>query len=228
VALCALAATIKLPAAAGIAFLVADRCTREDRVGRWRVIGESVAVTALVVVAVTVGAGLGWTWLGPTALHVPTELKVLITPLVSVGSFVGGVLHALGLPVTVADGISVVQALGAVAAVAGIVWMVFHVRGRDPIRLCGLALLLFVVLSPTLWPWYLMWAVAVLAASSAQRSKAVAVVAALAMLVVGAGGTPLLNGGDYWVAGPLLVVAGTWFVVSGSWRDALGRPTGAA
>ena len=228
VALCALAATIKLPAAAGIAFLVADRCTREDRAGRWRVIGESVAVTALVVVAVTVGAGLGWTWLGPTALHVPTELKVLITPLVSVGSFVGGVLHALGLPVTVADGISVVQALGAVAAVAGIVWMVFHVRGRDPIRLCGLALLLFVVLSPTLWPWYLMWAVAVLAASSAQRSKAVAVVAALAMLVAGAGGTPLLNGGDYWVVGPLLVVAGTWFVVSGSWRDALGRPTGAA
>ena len=75
VALCALAATIKLPAAAGIAFLVADRCTREDRVGRWRVIGESVAITALVVVAVTVGAGLGWTWLGPTALHVPTELR---------------------------------------------------------------------------------------------------------------------------------------------------------
>ena len=90
VALCALAATIKLPAAAGIVFLVADRCTRDDRAGRWRVIAESAAITVLVVVAVTVGAGLGWTWLGPTALHVPTELKVLITPLVSVGSFVGG------------------------------------------------------------------------------------------------------------------------------------------
>ncbi len=227
VALCALGATIKLPAGAGIVFLVADRCTRLDRASRWRVIAESAAITVLVVVAVTVGAGLGWTWLGPTALHVPTELKVLITPVVSVGSFVGALLHALGLPVSVSNGISVLQGLGAVAAVAGILWMVFHVRGRDPIRLCGLALLLFVVLSPTLWPWYLMWGVAVLAASSAQRSKAVAVVAALAMLVVGAGGTPLLNGGDYWVVGPLLVGAGVWFVASGAWRDALGRPAGA-
>jgi alpha-1,6-mannosyltransferase len=228
VALCALAATIKLPAAAGIVFLVADRCTRLDRAARWRVIAESAVITVLVVVAVTVGAGLGWTWLGPTALHVPTELKVLITPLVSVGSFVGALLHDLGLPVSVSDGISAVQALGAVAAVAGILWMVLHARGRDPLRLCGLALLLFVVLSPTLWPWYLMWAVAVLAASSAQRSKAVAAVAGLAMLVVGAGGTPLLNGGDYWVVGPLLVLAGAWFVASGTWRDALGRPAGAA
>jgi len=224
VALCALAATIKLPAAAGILFLVAERCTREDRATRWRVIAETAAVTVLVVVAVTVGAGLGWTWLGPTALHVPTTLKVLITPLVSVGSFVGGVLHALGLPVTVANGISVVQALGGVAAVAGIVWMLLHVGGRDPLRLCGLSLLLFVVLSPTLWPWYLIWGVAVLAASSAQRSRALAALAALAMLVVGAGGTPLLNGGDYWVVGPILLAVAVWFVASGRWRDVLGKP----
>ncbi len=27
------------------------------------------------------------------------------------------------------------------------------------------------------------------------------------MLVVGAGGTPMLNGGAYWVTGPLLLVA---------------------
>jgi len=73
-----------------------------------------------------------------------------------------------------------------------------------------------------------MWGVAVLAASSAQRSRAVAVVAALAMLVVGAGGTPLVNGGDYWVIGPLLVIAAVWFVASGTWRAALGRPAGAA
>ena len=55
------------------------------RTRRWRVIGEAAAITVLVVVGVTVGAGLGWTWLGPTALHVPTELRVLITPLVSRG-----------------------------------------------------------------------------------------------------------------------------------------------
>jgi Glycosyltransferase family 87 len=224
IALCAVAATIKLPAVAGVVFLVADECTRLARAARARVVGEAVAITGLVVGAVTLGAGFGWTWLSPSALRVPTELKVLITPMVSIGSFVGGVLHAVGLPVSVSNGISVVQALGELAAVTGILWMVLHTRDRDAVRFCGLALVLFVVLSPTLWPWYLTWGVALLAATSVQRSKALAVVAGLAMFVVGAGGTPLLNGGDYWVVGPLLVGAGIWFVWSGSWRSALGRP----
>ena len=222
IALCALAATVKLPAAAGAVFLVADRCTQVPPARRWAVIAEGVAITVLVVAGVTVGAGLGWTWLGPTALHVPTELRVLITPLVSVATFLHGVLHAIGLPVSLSATVSVVQALGAVAAVAGILWMVFHTRDHDAVRLCGLALVLFVVLSPTLWPWYLMWGVAVLAATSAQRSRALAAVAGLAMLLVGPGGTPMLDGGAYWVTGPLLLAVGVWVVVSG--RVTLAEP----
>jgi len=46
------------------------------------------------------------------------------------------------------------------------------------------------------------------------------------MLVVGAGGTPLLNGGDYWVVGPLLIGGAVWFIASGALRRALGRPVG--
>ncbi len=228
IALCALAATIKLPAAAGVVFLVADACAPLDRAARVRIIAEAAAITVVVVAGITFGAGLGWSWLGPAALHVPTELKVLITPLVSVGSFAGGLLHGLGLPVTVANGITAAQDLGALLAVTGILWMVLHTRGHDAVRLCGLALVVLVVLSPTLWPWYLTWGVVVLAATSAQRSKAVAAVAALGMLVVGAGGTPLLNGGDYWVAGPVLVALGAWFVASGTWRRTIGGPVGAA
>jgi len=225
IAVCALAATIKLPAAAAIVFMVADECTRAEGARRVRVVAESALIAALVVVAVTVGAGFGWTWLGPTALKVPTELKVLITPMVSLASFLWGILHAVGVPVAKHTVISVVQTLASVVAVLTIVWMVLHVRGRDPVRLTGLALLLFVVLSPTVWPWYWMWGIAVLAATSAQRSKVVAVVAGAAMLVVGAGGTPLLNGGDYWVTGPLVAAALVWFVASGTWRTALEGPS---
>ena len=215
IALCALAATIKLPAAAGIVFLVADECTRVSAAARWRVVAEGAAITVLVVAGVTIGADLGWTWLSPTALHVPTELRVLITPLVSIGTFSHGILHAAGIPIALGITVSVVQGLGALAAVSGILWMILHVKGQDAVRLCGLALVLFVVLSPTLWPWYLMWGVAVLSATSAQRSKALAVVAGLGMLLVGAGGTPMLNGGTYWVVGPVLLVALVWFVAKG-------------
>jgi len=228
VAICALAATIKLPAVAGIVFLVADACSRLDRVQRWRTVAESVAISVLVVVGITVGAGLGWTWLGPTALHVPTELRVLITPLVSIGTFVHGVLHAVGLPVTLSATVTVVQGIGAVAAVSGILWLVFHTRDREAVRLCGLALILFVVLSPTLWPWYLMWGVAVLAATSAQRSRALAALTGLGMLLVGAGGTPMLNGGAYWVTGPLLLATLGWFLWSGRATRTLRGPSYAA
>jgi hypothetical protein len=216
IALCALAATIKLPAAAAIVFLVADECTRVAGARRARVVGESALITGIVVAGVTVGAGFGWTWLGPTALRVPTELRVLITPVVSVGSFVYGVLHAVGLHVGRHGVVTVVQTVAELAAVALIVWMVLHARGRDPVRLTGVALLVFVVLSPTVWPWYLMWGIAVLAATSLQRSRVLAVVAGLAMLVVGAGGTPMLNGGDYWTTGPLVLAAAAWFLVAGN------------
>ena len=228
IALCALAATIKLPAAAAIVFLVADECTRTEGSRRIRMVAELALITALVVVGITWSAGFGWTWLGPTALKVPTELKVLITPMVSLASFLWGVLHAVGVPVAKHTVISVVQTAASILAVLVIVWMVLHVRGRDAVRSTGVALLLFVVLSPTVWPWYLMWGIAVLAATSAQRSKSLAVVAGLAMLVVGAGGTPMLNGGDYWVTGPLVAAALVWFVASGSWRTVLGGPVRAA
>jgi hypothetical protein len=224
IALCALAATIKLPAAAAIVFLVADEWTRTEVGRRLRLVVESALITVVVVAGITWGAGFGWTWLGPTALHVPTTLRVLITPVVSVGWLLYGVLHLVGVPVRSSTVISVAQAAASVAAVAGIVWMVLHTRGRDALKLLGLSLLLFVVLSPTLWPWYLTWGISVLAATSAQRSRTLAVVAALAMLVVGAGGTPLLNGGDYWVVGTLLVAAGVWFVASGAWRTTLDDP----
>ena len=228
VALCALAATVKLPAAAGVVFLVADECARIGRSGRMRVVAGAAGITAAVVAGVTLAAGLGWAWLGPTALHVPTELRVLITPLVSVGTFAYGLLHAVGLPVTQSATVTVVQTLGGLAAVTGILWMVFHTRDGDAVRLCGLALILFVVLSPTLWPWYLMWGVAVLAVTSVQRSKALAVVAGCAMLLVGAGGTPMFNGGTYWVTGPLLLAALIWYVWSGRAASTLRGPTYAA
>ena len=44
------------------------------------------------------------------------------------------------------------------------------VRRHEVVRSLGLSLLLFVVVSPTVWPWYLMWGVVLLAATTAQRS----------------------------------------------------------
>jgi len=218
-ALCALAATVKLPAAAGVVFLAADQMWRVTGSRRWRVLGEAVAVLVVVPAAVTLLAGYGWTWLGPTALHIPTELRVLSTPSVSLGVLIFSVLHPLGIPVVRSSVVTLTQDLVAVATVAAVVWLLATLRRHEVVRSLGLALVLIVVGSPTVWPWYLTWGVVLLAATTAQRSKGLAVVAALAMLVVGPSGHPLLVGDWYVVVslGTAAVVA--WLARGGRWRS---------
>jgi hypothetical protein len=217
-ALCALAATIKLPAAAAILFIGVDQFRAAATTnGRWRVILEAVVLPVVVLVGVTVAAGLGWTWLGPTALHVPTELRILSTPSVSLGAFFHSLLHAVGIPVSQSKTVTATQFICEVLVVAGVVWMVWNVHKLEVVRLLGLSLMLFVVGSPTLWPWYLMWGLAILAATRLQRSNVLAAVAGLAMLMVGPGGSPMFGGDWYFVIAPLALAGCVWLVWDRHW-----------
>ena len=225
VALCALGATVKLPALAGAVFLIGAAVAERPGPGRWRAAVAPAAVVAAVVTAVTLAAGTGWAWLGPAALRIPAQLRVLTTPVVSVATFVWGLLHAVGLPVDRHATVSVLQAVAEVAALAGAVWLLAQSGRYRTEALLGTALMLFVVASPTVWPWYWTWPLAVLAATPAQRSRWLAALAALAMLAVGAGGTPMLNQGDWWVSGPLLVAAAAVVATGGRWRVLLGART---
>jgi len=218
VALIALAATIKLPAAVAIVFLAVDLFRSAPRDRRWRIVVEAVAVPAVVVVGITAAAGFGWTWLGPTALHVPTELRVLSTPAVSLGAFFHALLHAVGVPVATSATVTATQWVCVMAAVAGVIWLVLNVHRLDMVRAIGLTLVLIVVGSPTAWPWYLTWGLAVLASTSAQRSRVLAAVAALTMLVVGPGGAPMLSGKSFFVIAPLVLAGCGWLVWNRHWR----------
>jgi hypothetical protein len=114
--------------------------------------------------------------------------------------------------------VSAAQVVCAALAAAGVLWLVWNARRLDVVRAIGLALVLVVVGSPTLWPWYLTWGFTLLAATTAQRSKFLAAVAGLAMLVVGAGGTPMLNGLAYVVTAPLLLAGCAWFFWNRHWQ----------
>jgi hypothetical protein len=217
VALCALAAAVKLPAAAAIVFLAVDQFQTARGTQRWRVLAEAVIVPIVVLAAVTLAVGLGWTWLGPSALHVPTELKVLSTPAVALGVFFSHVLHVIDIPVGQATMITVAQVICGAGAVLSSIWLLINAHKLDVIRVLGIALLLIVVGGPTVWPWYLMWGLALLAATTAQRSKLLAAVAALAMLVVGPSGHPLLNGNVYLVIALVTLGACVWLARNRHW-----------
>ncbi len=217
-ALCALAATVKLPAAVAIVFLVVDHVRAGRGTGRWKDVLWPVAGAVAVFVGVTLACGYGFSWLGPTALHVPTELRILSTPSVSLGAFVYHALHLVGVPVVQRATVTVTQAVCGVGVVLACGWLLVTVHRHEVVRSLGLALMLIVVGSPTVWPWYLLWGLVLLAATTAQRSKVLAAVAGLAMVLVGPSGSPRLNGAWYVVVTLATVAAVVWLVRDGRWR----------
>jgi hypothetical protein len=216
--LCALAATVKLPAAAAVVFLAADQVHAGRGTTRWREVVPPVLAAVAVFVGVSVASGYGFAWLGPGALHVPTELRVASTPAVSLGRLAFHVLHAVGLPVVEEVTVTVTQVVCGLVAGLALLWLVATVHRHEVVRSLGLAFMLIVVGSPTVWPWYLMWGLALLAATTAQRSRVLAVTAGLAMVVVGAGGTPELNGSWYVAVAAAVLAAVYWLARDRHWR----------
>jgi hypothetical protein len=224
-ALGAAAAAVKLPAALAIAFPVMSRL-RGSQEGRGRLVGLVLVVSAVVWALLTVLTGFGLGWLSSKAFTIPSELRTLITPSVAIGVFLASILHVLGSSVATQHVVTVTRSIVSVATVAGLAWLLWSAHRFDWVRLLGLSLLLVAVGSPTLWPWYFTWGICVLAATTAQRSIALALLASLPVLMVGAQGTPALNGHSYLVTAPLLVAGVAWLAWRGRWRSLLGAVRG--
>jgi hypothetical protein len=104
-----------------------------------------------------------------------------------------------------------------------VVWLIANVRRLDVVRALGVALIVVVLVGPTLWPWYFTWGLALLATTTAQRSKALAAVAGLAMFMVGPSGTPMLGGIDYIFVALACLGGGYWLVRDRRWMTIVGR-----
>ena len=219
IAVIAVAAAVKLPALAGVAVL----SVRDVRGLAWRrgafVIAEAAVISVLVLVASTVVNGFGWTWASPHALSIPSELRTLATPSVSVGAFIAASLRVAGAHLTTHAVVTVVKYVFDAATLAVMTYALVKVRLHNALRVLGVILLAVVLGGPTLWPWYLLWGLSVLAATSAQSSRVLALAAVGATLLVGPGGSPMLGGLAYLISAPLVAGAIYWLVRDGHWRE---------
>jgi hypothetical protein len=182
VAVCALAATIKLPALVGAVFIaVAWARAAESRAAAARLLATATGITAAVLAAVTVSSGIGTSWLSDSLISTPAKVRLAITPATSLGYTLAGALHAVGIAVS-SRGLE--SACGDVAfALAGVIALaaLWRVRVGRLVGLLGTALLVVAAGGPAAWPWYLAWGLVLVAALRGwQRSRAVA-----AALVVG-------------------------------------------
>jgi hypothetical protein len=186
IAVCALAATIKVPALAAAVFIAIAwaraELTPRDRIG---FLAAAAVVGVGVLAVVSAISGLGVSWLSSSVFSAPAKVRLAITPATGVGWTVAAVMHDLGLS---ANSRSLESAFGAVAAVlivAAGVWLLY--RTRIPTLAFGLGVLLVVAAAggPAAWPWYFTWGLVLLAAwPGPQRSAGLAVALVLAVFLV--------------------------------------------
>jgi len=186
VALCALAATVKVPALAGAVFIVVA-WARAEPPGRRRLslVLESALAAAGVLAAVSIVTGLGFSWLTTSLFSTPAKVHLAITPSTALGWTVAALLRGAGVSIGFR---SAESAFGVLAlAVTGAVGLTLlrRVRVTKLAPQLGLLLLVAAAGGPAAWPWYFAWGLVLLAGCPGpQRSRALAVLCTVAVFVI--------------------------------------------
>ncbi|MFJ8882946.1 polyprenol phosphomannose-dependent alpha 1,6 mannosyltransferase MptB [Streptomyces sp. NPDC102402] len=184
-ALIGLAAMVKSPAAVALLFVGVAVGRAADGPAVRRVAKGLLApglVAGAVVVAATFAGGTGFGWLGTQS--VAGRIHTALSLSSDLGLGLGELLRLLAG--TDPDPVkSAVQNLGLLVALVLIGRLAWHAAtGRtEPVRALGTALLVLVVLSPMVQPWYLLWATAVIAAT-ANGGRALSAVTVLSAALV--------------------------------------------
>lgn len=228
VLIAALATTVKVPGIAGVAFVALAWASQgTDRWEKAKILAGAGAAAFGVLAGVTEASGLGWGWLGPATLGTPTLVTIPSAPMVALGMTVGNAAAALGLPLSPATSVTIFQGIGALGAVAIGVLVLFKAKGRTmPVALAA-AFGAVVLLGPVLWPWYLMWALAILAATRAQRSPVLAAAAVSGAVLMLPNGSSTAVGPAYLVITALSAYGVAWALRSEHWRELLPGLVGA-
>jgi hypothetical protein len=218
ITLCALAATIKIPAAVGALFIaVAWARALPTASARLRFLAVGAASAVGVIAAVSLATGLGVSWLSTTLFSTPAKVRLAITPATGVGWTVGSVLHDLGIAVS-SRGIE--SAFGALAVgltvLLGVV-LLWRVRLESLARYLGVLLIAAAAGGPAAWPWYFTWGLVLLAACpDGGRSVAIAVAVVASVFLVKPNGILALPLGTapLVIAAYAVMIGAAWY----TWR----------
>lgn len=221
------AASVKLPALLALGFVGVYLVRRRGGgVRDWAVVGGALtAVAGVVFTAYSVGTGLGFNWL--KGLSAPGEIRSWMSVSTDLGLLSGQIGKLAGLGDHTDSALSLARLLGGIAFGLVCLWLLYGcLRGRvEPIVGVGAGLGAVVLLGPVVHPWYLLWAVIPLTATSAMphyRRAVLGLSAVLALVVPPTGADFIFRAFQL----PLAIIAGmVVFAVALLWvRRALRAP----
>ncbi|MEU8374462.1 polyprenol phosphomannose-dependent alpha 1,6 mannosyltransferase MptB [Micromonospora sp. NPDC048894] len=174
-------ALVVVPFAALAALAGTYSIRRLCRDGGW-VVGGAVGT----VVGATLAAGLNFGWI--SGLQQGGLAIAWTSPPTAVGQTAGYVAALFGADI---DALPVTRTIGMLVLAVLLVWLWWRARTRDPLWHAGLALAATVALAPLFHPWYWLWPLAVLAATTHRPTRWFALVALLSSFLVLPDGTGL-------------------------------------
>jgi alpha-1,6-mannosyltransferase len=193
IVLCALAASIKVPAAIGIVYVAWDWA---GPFADWRRRARGFVRAALVTVAVmgflSLVSGLGWGWIAN--LGTPGTVRSWMAPATAVGLLISGTAHVVGIGVGLGGVLTLTRAIGLVSAAAIAIYCLRHRERLGVLGALGITMMAFVLLGPVVQPWYLTWGIILVAPIATGRMLyAVLGLSTVAPFIGLTGGTELLN-----------------------------------
>jgi hypothetical protein len=212
VLLCALGAMIKAPAFGGVVYIgwgwLGDGVPWRARL-RPTVIASVLA--AALMTGVSQMVGLGWGWV--SALNNPGTVRSWIDPPTAVGLWTARLGTAIGLGDHEAFLIAGARDLGLLIAGAIAVRLLWRANGAATMRAMGLTFLAVVWLGPSVQPWYMAWAVVVLATVAEHRLRVLVIVLSCVSCFFGLPGARDLVV-QFGEANPILIVSASIALVA--------------
>lgn len=216
IAVCAVAATVKVPALAAIVFIVVawarELPSRQDQI---KAIAKAALVTVAAAGIVTAITGLGLAWISTGLFSTPGRVRLAITPATAVGYTIAHALHDVSVPL---NGKQFEATLSHVTfAITGVfgLFLLYGTRWENMVRRLGWLLLAIAIGGPAAWPWYFTWGLALLAACPGiQFSRVIPLaVVASAFLVIPTGqlALPLGTSPEMVVFYLLALAAAVWY-----------------
>jgi hypothetical protein len=186
IAVCALGATIKVPAATAIVFIaVAWARTLPTPSERLKAIGKTAAVGVGIAAIVTVVTGLGLAWISTGLFNTPGRVRLSITPATALGYTIAHLLHGAGVALNGKQFEATLSHVAfAITALLGLV-LLYRTRLENMVRNLGILLVAVAIGGPAAWPWYFTWGIALLASSPGiQFSRAITAGVVVSVFIV--------------------------------------------
>jgi alpha-1,6-mannosyltransferase len=231
IVLCAMAGAIKFPGLIGV-FAIAWT-SPGGATSTWRrslSLAKASVIAAATFEGLSAFFGVGWGWVH--TLDASDAVTSWITPADLVAKIVPAISRVTTVDVSAASFLDVAHVVGPVLALAISLWALKHLPTIGLPRAVGLSLLAIVLLGPIVQPWYLVWAIAVLAITAGQRTADAIALLTVSVSLIGVVGLGQLTGelaslGLLYQMLFLLTLAVTIVVPIGAFPHRDGTPTGA-